>query len=104
MLSPPQMSPLLIPFPQMSPLLIPFPQMSPLLIPFPQMNKPHIRGVNLGITIDLFSLGLVAKSSVYELFNVTLQRVVASMQQTPVDQTLSATIQVEKRLECKLFY
>ena len=41
------------------------------------------RIVRTGVTIDLHSLGLVAKSSVYELFNITLQRVAGTLLQSP---------------------
>ena len=43
----------------------------------------------MGLTVDLHSLGLVAKSSVYELFNITLQRVAATILQTPGEYSVS---------------
>ena len=51
----------------------------------------HIQAriVKVGLTVDLHSLGLVAKSSVYELFNITLQRVAATILQTPGEYSVS---------------
>jgi len=47
-----------------------------------QISKPPASGVRLGLTLDLAGMGLCAKSSVFELFNFTVQRVRASVLQT----------------------
>ena len=48
----------------------------------PQITKPPASGVTLGLTLDLAGAGLCAKSSVYELFNFTVQRIRSSVLQT----------------------
>lgn len=50
-----------------------------------QITKPPATGARLGLTLDLAGVGLCAKSSVYELFNFTVQRVRASMLRTARD-------------------
>ncbi len=56
-------------------------------------SRRQARITKLGMTIDLHSIGLVAKSSVYELFNITLQRVCGTVLQTPGEYSLIGIIQ-----------
>jgi hypothetical protein len=57
-----------------------------------QISRPPSSGVRLGLTLDLAGIGLCAKSSMYELFNFTVQRLRASMLQTSRDLQVMAAI------------
>ncbi len=57
-----------------------------------QISKPATRGVKLGLTLDLASVGLCAKTSVYELLNFTLQNLRMSMLQTTRDLQLALAV------------
>lgn len=54
------------------------------------------RGVSLGIDADLQGLGLMAKSSVNELFHFTLKRVQGTWMLTPVEGLVGCRLLVRR--------